>query len=486
MVRRFSFLSHSPLIWLLIAGAIHTLAWLIVVPPFQGPDDREHFAYVQYLAETGKAPSMDATNISPQSAEVSLALAEFNLYTLIGIPTERPGWTEVNRKSWQERTKSLTKSERSNGPGPNPASQNPPLYYLYEAIPYKLFASSNLLMRITAMRIANIFLYLATITLVWLIAKEVFSKIWLQTFATAVVVLHPKLGSLVGGTINPDILLVTIWAAFILTSMRLLKSYPSTKKIFALFLLSSASICTHGRGLAIIPALCFVILVSYVQHRQKLGTVIKQLLPGLVGALIPIFVYKIYFIKGNSAYAGSLDSGKIPLSAIDFVSYVWQFYFPQISIFSNKFSTPYGFREVFINSFYGKFISFDVVYPSIITDFLGLFSIIGLLTLYTIIARDGFRKLKNHWEYTGLLAVLTTSLLLVLHLTSYQSFRQFGDPVITGRYLLPLIPVFAISVAFTVGELPDKIGKFTVLFILSFGVMLCLSAVGLTALRFYV
>ncbi|TML30116.1 MAG: hypothetical protein E6G30_03410, partial [Actinobacteria bacterium] len=35
---------------------LNALAWLLLTPPFQVPDEPQHLAYAQYLAETGKLP----------------------------------------------------------------------------------------------------------------------------------------------------------------------------------------------------------------------------------------------------------------------------------------------------------------------------------------------------------------------------------------------------------------------------------------------
>ncbi len=32
-------------------------SWALITPPFQTPDEPDHFAYAQYIAETGHAPS---------------------------------------------------------------------------------------------------------------------------------------------------------------------------------------------------------------------------------------------------------------------------------------------------------------------------------------------------------------------------------------------------------------------------------------------
>ena len=47
-----------PLAALLTVATIQVARGCLVLPPFQGPDEDAHFAYVQYLAETGKRPNL--------------------------------------------------------------------------------------------------------------------------------------------------------------------------------------------------------------------------------------------------------------------------------------------------------------------------------------------------------------------------------------------------------------------------------------------
>src|SRR5271156_835893 len=40
-----------------IIATLSAACWSLVTPPFQAPDEPSHFAYVQYLAETGRLPT---------------------------------------------------------------------------------------------------------------------------------------------------------------------------------------------------------------------------------------------------------------------------------------------------------------------------------------------------------------------------------------------------------------------------------------------
>ncbi len=80
-----------PLAALLVVATIQVVAWMIVLPPFQGPDEDAHFAYVQHLAETGQRPDGPDGNGLVYSTEQGEAMKWADLFVLRGVIAARPG-----------------------------------------------------------------------------------------------------------------------------------------------------------------------------------------------------------------------------------------------------------------------------------------------------------------------------------------------------------------------------------------------------------
>ena len=76
-------------------------------------------------------------------------------------------------------------------------------------------------------------------------------------------------------------------------------------------------------------------------------------------------------------------------------------------------------------------------------------------------------------------------MLLLLHLVSYRELQNNGDPIITGRYLLPAVGIYALAAAWVMSSLPRRAGPVVGACVLSISAVLALSGIGLTALRFY-
>jgi hypothetical protein len=53
-------------------------------------------------------------------------------------------------------------------------------------------------------------------------------------------------------------------------------------------------------------------------------------------------------------------------------------------------------------------------------------------------------------------AVGVAGYLLLLHAAAFRSLLRVPDPVITGRYLLPLMPLYGAGIALAVGWMPRR------------------------------
>ena len=479
-----------PLAALLAMATIQVVAWILVLPPFQGPDEEAHFAYVQYLAETGKTPDRYAGSGWNQSTEEAEAIKWADLLVLRGVLAARPGWTDAAEQRWREVEASLPDEASSNGDGPNPAGQNPPLYYALETVPYHVAPGGSFFNRYYMTRFASGLLYVAAVAFMWLIASELFRAVWARTLATGIFALHPKLAML-GAVVNPDILLVLTWTAFIYVGLRILRHGLTLRRLIGAGAAVAGSVLTHGRGLAILPALLVLLGIAYLRWRPPP----KQALLGAgisVGIALAGLALAGVFTSGVSgqgaAYGGTI--GLVDDQSFNirqFVSYVWQFYLPKLDFMQPSIGVPwYGFREVYIQSFYSQLASLEIEYPRFVIDLLQVATVLLLFGLYTV-AVTRLDAVKRGWPTIAFLLLTGLSMVALLHLSSYTAMLvNPGDPVITGRYLFPLLSLLAIGVTVVVTALPRRIGAFATGAIVAAGIALQLSGLGLALLRFYV
>jgi 4-amino-4-deoxy-L-arabinose transferase-like glycosyltransferase len=477
----------KPLALLLIVAGLQAVAWNISVPAFQGPDEASHFAYLQYLAENGRMPSV---TLGGASTEESEALRWLNLRPLEGNDAGRPAWTSADLRAFQEIEKHEAKGSRANGVGENALGKNPPLYYAAMAIPYRVFLWLPLLKRLFVLRILNSLCFLATIALTWMIAGEVFGRArWKQTLATAVVALEPQL-AYTSAVMNADNLLITLTTAFLLAALRLVKYGPSTKRVLGASAIAAAAVLTHGRGLVTLPVLAVALLVSWIVFRPAARDSIKRaaIAVATVGAAFLAYLLLGRASGGRSLYGGQVGElqGSAGFSLRQFLSSIYQFYFPRLAGEQARIGPAYGYRQVFIETFYGTFGSLEVHFKPRAYDLLQVLSAVGLVGFYTAILKR-FNRIRERWPTVVVLLTLLLTTLFFLHYVSYRALLGNGgsDPVIVGRYLLPMVSLFGLAIAFTVGALPRRLGPFAGALVLGIAVLFALTGIGITMTRFY-
>ena len=446
---------------LLAVAALQSLAWDVALPAFQGPDEDTHFAYVQHLAETGEVPSA-TTGGSAYSSEEEEALVTLNLLPLIGDPNSRPAWSEADLKAWHAVERTINSAGRANGAGPNPIAKNPPLYYAAMSIPYRLFLWLPLLKRLFVMRLFNALCYLATIAMTWLLAGELFGSVrWKQLLAAATVALEPQL-SFMSAVINADNLLIALCTAVLLASVRLVTRGPSMARVLTASALTAAAVLTHGRGLVTLPVLAVALLVAWVKFRPSTADALRRAAAAAATVGVAFLAYVAFGRGGGSLYGGQITelNSKTSFNLRQFVSSIYEFYFPRLLSMQPRLGPAYGYKQVFIDTFYGSFGSLEVKFTERIYDVLQLLSALGPGRLvHSGASRAGGDCGWRGRSCTVMLTLLLTNLLF-LHYVSYRALLSDdgADPLIVGRYLLPMVSLFGLAIAFTLGSLPRRSG----------------------------
>ena len=85
------------------------------------------------------------------------------------------------------------------------------------------------------------------------------------------------------------------------------------------------------------------------------------------------------------------------------------------------------------------------------------------------------------------MAAMCVSQIGLLHLASYRDLVQSNGAGVlwSGRYLLPLIAVFGVTVAFVCSHLPRRVAAVAAGAVVGVGIVLQLGSLGLSLDRFY-
>jgi hypothetical protein len=146
---------------------------------------------------------------------------------------------------------------------------------------------------------------------------------------------------------------------------------------------------------------------------------------------------------------------------------------------------PYGYRQVFVEGLGGTFSSLEITFPLWVYDALQLAAAVGL-ALFAVYVIRRWEAVRAHGRQVLVLLAVTLGMMLVLHVSAYRSLQGPPfDPLLVGRYLLPLAVPMALAVAFVCRMLPRRWGALLGALVLTLFTVLSLSGIALTVSRFY-
>ena len=468
------------LLALLLAATVEALAWTVVLPPLQGPDEIGHFAYTERIVETGSIPWYRANPTKPgraTSSETYAAALYSGVVAESGNLFARPPGSELSVDLWKRQPPRTNRADRADGDYTS-AMRTPPLYYLYAALPYLATYPLDFFDREFAMRLANIPLLLAIVALTWAIAGMLLPRRSLQVLATAAVALNPQLTHLTA-VVNPDVFLAAQWAAFFYLSLLVITRGATRWRLAGIVALSVTSCLTHGRGVAILAPAAFVLAAAWWRWRRPSRRTAAAVL-SVAGVALLAAAYLVL----RYATLGFLTAD----SARRFAGYLWQFYLPKLWFMTPTLGPHWTSREVFIDRFYGTFAQLEVYFSPRV---MALLSHLTMAAIVLALVGLGVRLRSVRARPTALLALAVfvigaVAYILDLHVAAYRSLAAgTGDPVMTGRYLLPLITIYGLGIALAVSWLPRRVAGVAGGIVLGGLALLQLSAMGILLERFY-
>jgi len=361
----------------------------------------------------------------------------------------RPEWRPSAFAHWRERQRHLPASSRRDGGASNSAGGNPPLYYAWEAIAYRITAGTGLFTRWYAMRVWSLVLLGVAVVATWLMVGEVTSGDRMaQLPAAAFVGLQPG-ASAIGAAINPDAGMIAAWALALWLGVRLLTRGPTVGGVLALLGATLAALLIKASSFGLLPAVALVLALSARRVLRGGSLTLRRLAApaALVGAAI---VAVVVSGAGDRLARGLSGGGHASLRG--FASYLWQAYLPNL-----PFQTPvrnlaafWGY-DVWIRSAWGNFGWAELLLPSAAYAAIAAACAVILAGAVLALARGRFRVGIGVLAFLGAAA---GALVLGLHWAEYRQFLDIHLSLLQGRYLLPLLPIGGLAVAAAIANLP--------------------------------
>lgn len=246
----------------------HGTAWAVLLHPFHGADESEHFAYAQFLATTNNRADAGFTNRPPYSTSQLRLMEALHHNSTILNPSSRPRWRSLYAEEYSQNRKALP--EDNGGGFTTGASGHSPLYYAIVGLPYRVLGDRlGLPSVLLSMRLLNALMAAAIAAFAVLTAALIFvghrSIAWL---AGVLVGLQPVFGS-VAGAVNNDTAVNLAAAGTIYCLIRAWRHGPTSLNALAVGLLFVTLPIAKITGFALWPVVAIATGIIALCHGSR-------------------------------------------------------------------------------------------------------------------------------------------------------------------------------------------------------------------------
>jgi 4-amino-4-deoxy-L-arabinose transferase-like glycosyltransferase len=440
---------------------VNVAIWSVLVPPWQVPDEISNFAYAQYLAETGSAPPQTGPQLSPQE---QAAIVSTFLMPVAGSPFNRGIFTSLEQSALR---RALAGQNPTGGGGWSVASNQPPLYYTLEAIPYWISPSRDILTRLVLMRLLSALLAAGTVLAVFMFLRELVPRTpWAWTVGALMVAFQPQF-AFIGAGVNGDNLLYLASALTFFALARAWRRGLTARRAGAIGAVLAIGLLTKLTFLALMPgALMALALLAWRARPAGTAVALRKLALALGVAAAPVALYLVLNVtawRRGSPTAGGLSSvtasaGPIAGGSIGWhpiVDYAWELFLPRLPFMHHTYFSTLPLWQTWLDGAIGHFGWVDYTFPAwVYADFrwvvyaLATLAVIGLWRV-----RGGLR------EWLGLFvsyAAMAVGLIAVIGYISAEAYFGGASYFPQARYLFPLLALYALAIVLATKALPSR------------------------------
>jgi 4-amino-4-deoxy-L-arabinose transferase-like glycosyltransferase len=437
-----------------LVALVNAFVWGLIVPPFHVPDENSHFAYAQYLAETGKPPPQGSgSSYSPQEV---VALTYLHFYETVGDPRGRGILTPAENRAL--RSALATHPSPRSGGGPSSATNQPPLYYALAAIPYWLSPSHDILGRLAVMRLLSALLAAATVLTVFLFLRELLpGSSWAPTAGALMVAFQPMVGFIAAGVQGDNLL----YLASALTFLALTRAYRqglTRRRALAIGAATAVGLLTKLTFLALVPGIALaLLLVGWRALPEGRLRALRLTLTAVAVAAVPLLAYGLLNLtvwhRGTALAAGTVGAtnsslphgGTVTLGQS--LAYTWQLYLPRLPFMSHDyFPSGSPVVHVWFDGLVGRFGWLDYTFPGWVYT-LGESLLVPLLALALIGVVRVRAAVLRVLPLFACFGVMALGLLAAVGYAGIRYQLSTGSQFAQARYLFPLLALYALFIA---------------------------------------
>jgi hypothetical protein len=438
-----------PPAWAVVAlvAFVNAAAWALTTPAFNTPDEPDHFAYVQQLAETG-TQLRQAPDATPTfSTDLTLALDGVRAYSQVGLGDARPPWQRSDERHW-ERVRAGEAHPTDNGGGyAVAASSHAPLYYGLLAPAYLAVGHASTFSQLTAARLVSALLGAIVAVCAFGIVRELLPRRRLAALAAGLLLAFQPMLMFIAGGVNNDNGVNAAAAVTLYLLVRGLRRGPTWRSMVALAAAVVALPVMKGTGLELYPVVAVGLLGMLWRHHDRASLPAWGVLAGTFvalraawAALAPTF--HAAAAGGGSAVASPGSSVELALHhPFRYLSYLWQYFLPRLPLMDDLFVQRWPAFDVYVTEGWASFGWVTVAFPRWVYVAIVLAMIVVALLAAAAVVRERVVARALGWE----LAVLALAPICVIAAVEAAYLSLTGRTVLAeqGRYAFPAATALA-------------------------------------------
>jgi hypothetical protein len=475
---------------------LNGIAWGLITPLFQVPDEAGHVAYVQRIAETGKPPTGKASvpHFSQEERQLLDALRWKAIQRMKDVRV--PGTASYHKNLDREVS---TSYNRTNHGGYTTDTNNPPLYYFANAAVYHLSPWTSLPDRVHAMRLFSALLAGCTVLLIFLFLRELIPGTpWAWTVGALAVAFQPMFGFTSSG-VTSDCFLYAASAGIFYTLALAFRRGLTLRIGLGIGAFAAMGILAKLNMLGLAPGIIVGLAALVIRApRERRGEALDGAVAAVAVVLIPLGIYMLlnstvwdrglYFGRsgvpnpvGIAVPGGGGATTNATLSGG--FDYMWQFYLPRLPWMQSAFE-GIQVRRIWFDGFIGQFGWLDYGFSKWVYD-LALVVALGVLGLAgreLVRVRSAIRsRLAELLTYLILIAGLLILVGGVSYIARVGGAVGYEQP----RYLFPLMALYGALIAIAARGAGKRFGPAVAVFLICIAVAHSAAAMLLTITRYY-
>lgn len=405
---------------LLLIMVLKGVLWSLAFPLWQGPDEDDHYAVIQFIGENGRLPDEEDVYL-PDEVARSRALADVG--RLPYAPTQRQAFSDTAVGPGEPAFAQLPPATRTSTElaAVGKLMHATPFYYALAALPYRLSAGLDLLGRAQVQRLFALLLSAPLVVVAYLCARLLFPhdpamRLTIPTLVT----FHPMITEITS-VISVDGLLILTYSLLIYLLIRVLRRGFDWRHGLALGLVFAVGVLTKPTLNGVAPIIALLVAYDWwrAPRRRRQVVVATALMAAVILPPLAWWMQRSWRLSGDLFYFNPVVEGH-RIVANPYYDYgVWQHAFDYYrSVWGGIFTT-----------WWAHFGWLDTALPPWVYTLLRLLTFLAIVgLLYQLYARPLSAPARARWR------------------ERWQRGRRAAPPVVWFFLALTiLVPVFLLQ-----------------------------------------